>query len=184
MEKVFFDVVIPEDKKKPDTGSIAGDPLEMLVKYYVGIKDWRKVSPKGEPDFAIGTRHYDVKQNGSVIEYANVKGYIKGSSRVIYAPYVVRDIVRRDEHGYTFSINLMETEWYVVDKWAFVRFLRSMEGYTKMNRDGTEMTIQTLYNYTREKWHGKKGRVILEWLKENHIADDPVNDLIFANCED
>ena len=25
---------------------------------------------------------------------------------------------------------------------------------------------------------------ILEWLKENHIADDPVNDLIFANCED
>lgn len=149
-----------------------GDGLEMLVKYFAGIKKWDEVSPTGKPDFAIGSRHYDVKQNGSPIVYGNNTA-VQGSSRVIYAPFVSVAIIEQTATYRVLQFDLANTEFFIVDKRKFVKFLQtSPKNLCKDNPTRGQLNIQTVYNYKKGEPHGKKGEYIREWCYENEVDTD------------
>lgn len=157
-----------------------GDIFEMLVKYFANVKKWDKVSPTGKPDFAIGSRHYDVKQNGSPIIYGK-NAPVSGSSRVIYAPFVSCRIVEQTATYRVFEFDLSNTEFFIVDKKAFVKFLRtSPKNLCKVNESREQLNIQTVYNYSKQAYHGKKAQYIRDWCIDNEVDEDLKN-LILEN---
>lgn len=158
--------------KASDKGKV-GDPCEMSWKRALGISNPDTVSPKNKPDFYFDGHYYDVKQNGSVIKYDMSRGYVLGSSRVIYATHAVHTRVNHADGTCDIEIDLLATQWYVVDKRAFCKYLVE-NGYAKYNKTRDELNIQTLYNYTKDAYHGSKGKRLEEWLYENDLADDTV----------
>lgn len=146
-----------------------GDGFEMITKYLAGVKNWDRVSPAGKPDFAIGSRHYDVKQNGSPIVYGDGIA-VQGSSRVIYAPFVSVTVIEQTDTYRVLQFHFEDTEFFIVDKCAFIKFLRTSEkNLCKDNPTRQQLNIQTVYNYTKNAPHGKKGAYIREWCYENEV---------------
>lgn len=164
-----------------DDKGFLGKAYEMATKFAVDIADADTVSPKGKPDFRFNRKCYDVKQNGTVIQYANESGYIKGSSRVIYAPYIAYTVEERTAETITVSVDLANTEFFVLDRDAFVKFLLTTKGATKRNAKRGNINIQTVYNYTKREKHGNLYDKITAWAYENAL-DDPIIDVILANA--
>lgn len=149
-----------------------GDGFEMIVKHFAGVKLWDRVSPAGKPDFAIGSRHYDVKQNGSPIIYGDSIA-VQGSSRVIYAPFVSVTVIEQTDTYRVLQFHLEDTEFFIVDKRAFVKFLQTSDkNLCKNNPTRQQLNIQTVYNYTKNAPHGKKGVYIRDWCYENEVDTD------------
>lgn len=161
---------------KKDSG-IYGKAFEMAVKDALHRKNADRVSPCGKSDFTFNRKHYDTKQNGTPINYGN--GYIKGSSRVIYATHIAYSIIEENDETITLSVDLEETSMFCVERGAFVNFLLE-NGYAKSNSSRGTVNIQTCYNYKKDGYHGRIGRVIEEWCYENE--DDP-DDIIGAILE-
>lgn len=154
------------------TSAIQGGYIEMIIKYASGIEKWDCISPAGKPDFAIKYRHYDVKQNGSPIEYGGGKA-VEGSSRVIYAPFIACELIEDTATYQVWEFDPASTEFFIVDKNAFVKFLRtSPKNLIKPNSTREQVNIQTVYNYSKQAYHGKKGQYIREWCIENEIETD------------
>jgi hypothetical protein len=157
--------------KVTDKGYI-GDAFEMASKYAIGIKNWNEVSPAGKPDCRYNGKCYDFKQNGTIIDYTGNGKYVFGSSRVVYATHIDYTVIASDNGFIEFVINLEETNFFVVDKKAFVKFLLSTKGMTKTNKArDNEVNIQTVWNYSKNAYHGRKGRLIEAWGFENDLAD-------------
>ena len=167
--------------KSTDKG-IFGDSFEKAVKRALNRKNADKVSAQGKEDFRFRSIHYEVKQNGTVLKYHGAKNYIMGSSRVIFASHIVADIFADDFDTIGIDIDLSATEFYCVDKKAFLDFLLSQKGFVKYNAARGEYNIQSLYNYKRGVYIGRKGKMIEKWCKENALDDDIV-DIIKANCD-
>lgn len=159
----------PNEKGNFSSGDI-GDATEMLFKFHAGVKKWDVVSPTGKPDFARGFTHYDVKQNGSPIVYGDSCA-VKGSSRVIYATHIDVEIIELNEQYKTIQFNLEKTEFFIVDKKSFVKFLKD-NNLCKENATRRQVNIQTVFNYSKNAPHGKKGAVIREWCRENEVDTD------------
>lgn len=166
--------------KKTDTGYL-GKAFELSVKDALSRKNADKVSPCGRSDFQYNYKHYDVKQNGSIIQYAPGEKYIKGSSRVIYASHIAYQVITETADEVTISIDLGETELLVVERQAFIDFLLSEKGLAKYNSVRKQVNIQTGYNYTKKAYHGRVGKRIEEWAR-NHEAEE-ANDIIGAILE-
>lgn len=160
---------------------IYGDAFEMAVKAALALADADTVSPKGKPDFRYNRKCYDAKQNGTVIQYAGESGYVKGSSRVIYAPYIAYTVEERTAETITISVDLANTEFFVLDRDAFIKFLLATKGATKRNASRGDVNIQTVYNYTKRANHGKLYDKLTAWAYENAL-DDPIIDAILANA--
>lgn len=159
--------------KKKNSG-IYGDAFEMAVKYALKRKDYGWLSPTGRCDFKYG-KCYDTKQNGSPILYSeHYKTYIKGSSRVIYATHIAYEIVEETEETITIFVDLGKTDMWVVDRKDFLNYLLTTPGMAKLNSSRGQVNIQTLYNYKRNAYHGKKGREMEAWLDENKLEDDTI----------
>lgn len=157
-----------------------GDGFEMLIKYLDGVKAWGCVSPAGKPDYKIGSRHYDVKQNGSPIVYGENTA-VAGSSRVIYATHIACTVVAQTAEYRDIYFNIGDTEFFIVDKRAFVKFLRNdPHNLVKENRSRQQINIQTVYNYTTGAPHGKKGQYIREWCYENEVEAEHKERLLEA----
>jgi hypothetical protein len=153
-----------------------GDGLEMAIKTCLNLRNADRVSAQGQTDLRYNGKCYDVKQNGTVIQCGNAKA-IKGSTRVIYATHVAHTVVAETTETITISINLAETDLYCVDRDEFVEFLRNHpKNLLKPNSKRNEINIQTVYNYTKNAYHGKKGLYIEEWLDENKLIDDTIID--------
>ena len=151
------------------TDGYQGDGFEMFIKLCAGVKKWNEVSPTGQADFAIGSRHYDVKQNGSPIKYGD-KSEVAGSSRVIYATHVAYTIIERTAEYMIVEFDIANTEFFIVDKHAFVKFLKGYEKpLCKDNPSRHQLNIQTVYNYSKNAPHGRKGQYIREWCYENEL---------------
>jgi hypothetical protein len=149
-----------------------GDCFEMLIKRFAGVKKWDRVSPAGKPDFQIGSRHYDAKQNGSPIVYGDGIA-VQGSSRVVYAPFVSITVVEQTAAYRVIQFHLAETEFFIVDKNAFVKFLlQSEKNLCKDNPTRRQLNIQTVYNYSKNAPHGKKGEYIRDWCYDNEVDTD------------
>lgn len=165
-------VKIDKTEEGKITSAIQGGYIEMITKYASGIAEWNCISPAGQPDFAVKYRHYDVKQNGSPIEYGNGKK-IQGSSRVIYAPFVACQLVEDTATYQIWEFDPASTEFFIVDKWAFVKFLQtSPKNLIKPNSSREQVNIQTVYNYSKQAYHGKKAQYIRDWCIENEIETE------------
>jgi hypothetical protein len=155
--------------KATDKG-IIGKAFEMAIKDSLNRKNADKVSPCGTCDFRYNRKAYDTKQNGSVLKYDGVNGYVRGSSRVIYATHVAHDMAIVDDMAYI-SVDLKNTEFFVLDKKEFVEELERTN-CMKYNAARHEVNIQTVYNYKKDAYHGKKGKVLEQWAWENCLEDD------------
>lgn len=161
--------------KATDKG-IIGKAFEMAIKDSLNCKNADRVSPCGTCDFRYNRKAYDVKQNSSVIRYSDEKGYIKGSSRVIYAVHVAHELAVIGNFAFI-SVDLKNTEFFVLDKKEFVEALERMHAI-KYNAARHEVNIQTMYNYKKDAYHGKKGKDFAQWAWENCLEDDIIDAII------
>lgn len=155
---------------KTDCG-IFGKAFEMAIKDALRRKNADRVSPCGVSDFRFNHKNYDTKQNGSCIRYAEDTQYIKGSNRVIYATHIAHTIVAETDTHISVAVDLASTDMYVLDKREFVAFLLEING-VKLNASRGTANIQTCYNYKRNAYHGKKGKLIEAWAQEHELEDD------------
>jgi hypothetical protein len=165
---------------KTDSG-IQGKAFEMAVKAALNRKNADKVSPCGLTDFRYNRKCYEVKQNGTVIRYTENGSYIKGSNRVIYATHIAYDIIAETEEDIIIEVDLLNTEMFVLDRHEFLAFLVE-NGMVKINESRGTANIQTCYNYKKDAYHGRTGKRIEEWARENEIDDDIVS-LIYDGAE-
>lgn len=153
---------------------IIGKAFEMAVKDALNRKNADRVSPCGTADFIFNHKRYDTKQNGSCIRYNETDRYIKGSNRVIYATHIAHTITEVDTDTVAVVVDLLNTDFYCVDRTEFVKFLEEI-GCIKYNASRGTVNIQTVYNYTKNAYHGKKGRLIEEWASEHWLDDDAID---------
>ena len=166
---------------KTDCG-IFGKAFEMAIKDALNRRNADRVSPCGTSDFRFNHKNYDTKQNGSCIRYANDGGYIKGSNRVIYATHIAHTIVAETATHITVAVDLANTNMFVLDKQEFVDFLLDI-GCVKVNAARGTANIQTCYNYKKDAYHGKKGKLIEAWATE-HELDDDIIAIVWDSLED
>ena len=160
-----------------DKGYI-GKAFEMAIKEALNRKNADKVSAQGKSDFRFNRLNYEVKQNGSCIQYRPNARYISGSSRVIYATHIAYSVVAEDADTITIRVDLANTDMYVVDRNAFVEFLLTHKGAVKVNKERETVNIQTVYNYKRNAYHGKLGKAIEAWAFENDLCDDIIGEIL------
>ena len=165
--------------KKVDSGFL-GKAFEMAIKDSLNRKNANRVSPCGSADFRYMRKNYEVKQNGSVLRYNPNSSYIKGSNRVIYATHISYEVITETAEEIEIIVDLADTELLLVDKTEFVDFLREINCIKENAGRGT-VNIQTVYNYKKDAYHGRKGRLIEEWAYENALDDE--DDIIGAILE-
>lgn len=172
MKKTF---VFNKDSRGNIPFNIYGDGFEFCCKFCLDRKNAEKRSAAGRSDFKYG-KNYDTKQNGSPIQYAAIKrkGYISGSSRVIYATHIAYEIVNETDTTVEIFIDLANTDMWVVDKKEFVEFLLNGKGLVKDNPKKDQLNIQTLWNYKKGAYHGAKYKVVEGWLDEHQLVDDTI----------
>ena len=161
---------------KTDSGYI-GKAFEMAIKDALRRKNADKVSPCGSADFRYDSKNYDAKQNGSVIRYSESSTYIKGSNRVIYATHVSYSVIDETAESVTITIDLANTDMFVVDRKAFITFLQDIN-CVKVNRERGTVNVQTVYNYKKDAYHGRKGHAIEDWAYENDLQDDIIGAIL------
>lgn len=161
--------------KKTDSGYI-GDAFEMALKTALNRSNADRVSAMGKCDFVLDRKHYEVKQNGGVIRYAENARYIQGSSRVIYATHISYTIIGETEEEITIGIDLESTEFFVVDRVEFLQYLAEINA-VKINASRGTANIQTCYNYTKNAYHGRKGKYIEEWARD-HELENPIHEIL------
>lgn len=150
----------------------AGELLERLFKMPLKRKYPDRLSPCGQSDFIFGGKHYDTKQNGSPIRYGE-SGYIKGSSRVIYATHLDITITDNADGSRTYTLHPFTCEFFVLDRNEFVAYLLD-NNMAKDNPSRNQVNIQTLFNYTKNAYHGAKGKRLEEWARVHQLDDDIV----------
>ena len=161
---------------KTDSGYI-GKAFEMAVKDALKRRNADKVSPCGTADFRYNRRNYDTKQNGSVLRYAETAKYIKGSNRVVYATHIAYTVVDETDDTITIMVDLLNTDMFVFDRKEFVDFLMDI-GCVKVNASRGTVNVQTVYNYKKRAYHGRKGRLIEEWGFDHDLGDDIIGDIL------
>jgi hypothetical protein len=161
---------------KTDSGYL-GKAFEMAIKDTLKRKNADRVSPCGTADFRFNHRNYDSKQNGSVLRYAESSQYIKGSSRVIYATHIAYNIVSETAETISITIDLGNTDLFVFDRYEFIEFLDSI-GCIKRNASRGTVNIQTVYNYKKDAYHGRKGKLIEEWGYDHDLDDDIIGEIL------
>ena len=157
---------------RTDSG-IIGKAFEMAIKDALNRKNADKVSPCGTTDFRFSRKNYEVKQNGGVLQYSPNARMIKGSNRIIYATHVAYSTIAETAETITISINLADTDMFVFDRAEFIEFLESIN-CIKMNQSRGTANIQTVYNYTKGAYHGRKGRAIEDWGAEHDLGDNVI----------
>lgn len=157
---------------RADSGAI-GKAFEMAIKDALHRKNADRVSPCGSSDFIFNHHHYEVKQNGGVMRYADTSADFKGSKRIIYATHIAYEIVELTPDKMTVTVDLANTDLLVVERSAFVEFLKSIN-CVKVNESRGTVNIQTVYNYSKNAYHGRKGYAIENWAMENEWDEDDI----------
>jgi hypothetical protein len=161
--------------------AIQGKATEMTVNATMEKAHSERIRPAGATDFIYNHKYYDIKQNGSVLKYERFKKWVRGSNRIIYATHVDYVIVHQTDDFIAIMINLTATDFFVVDRYEFIDFLKSINGI-KYNASRECYNVQTMYNYTKDAYHGAKGRKLEEWMQENALEDD-VLDVILSKVK-
>lgn len=157
---------------KTDKGYI-GNAFEMAIKDALRCKHSDRVMPAGQTDLRYG-KHYDIKQNGTVLQYDPDWGMVRGSTRIIYATHVAHTVVAETDTTISIQIRLDETDMFCLDRKQFLDFLLSEKGYCKYNAERGQINIQTMYNYKKGAYHGKKGKTLEAWMAINRLMEDSI----------
>ena len=166
--------------EKRDSGYL-GKAFEMAIKDALNRRNAVSVSPCGSADFRYRNHNYDAKQNGSVIKYRSHKQYIKGSNRVVYATHIDYTVVNETADTISITVDLANTQMFVLDKAEFVAYLASVNKIKLNNSRGTA-NVQTAYNYKKDNYHGKWGKIFEEWAFDHELDDDIIGDIL-ANLD-
>lgn len=167
--------------KKGDKG-IIGKAFEMEVRRALGRKNANKVLPAGMSDLKYHSKNYDTKSNGSVIKYDSHRQYVRGSNRVIYATHVAYEVISENAENIAITIDLANTQMYVLDKTEFINYLFSVNK-ARYNQKRNCVNIQTAYNYKKDCYHGKWAIDFERWAFENELQDDDIIGDILAGLE-
>lgn len=159
-----------------DDGCI-GKAFECALKEVLKRKNAEKISPAGSCDFIFNHKHYEVKQNGGVAKYSNKKNAFVGSNTIIYATHIANTIVNNGNGTITVYIDLENTEFFVLDRKAFYNYLMDTNGL-KVNASRGTVNIQTMYNYSKNAYHGARGKRLEVWARENGL-DDNILEVLF-----
>jgi hypothetical protein len=165
---------------KTDSG-IQGKAFEMAIKEALNHKNANRVSPCGSSDFRYNAKNYEVKQNGTCLQYHEREQYIKGSNRVIYATHIDYTVVSETAETISVTVDLANTQMFVLDKVEFVEYLASVNKI-KLNSSRGTANVQTAYNYKKDNYHGKWGKVFEEWAFDHELDDDIIGDIL-ANLD-
>lgn len=161
------------DKK----GCWQGHAFERAIKYALGIKEYNRTSGSGKSDFRYKNKNYDSKQNGSPIKYGDHKNFVKGSNRIIYAPFISYRVIKETDEKIWVVVDLTATQMYVVDKMEFVNFILD-NGLYKNNNSRVQVNVQSGYIYKSGKYHGRTSKRICEWCYEHELTDTDIIDRI------
>lgn len=147
-------------EKKMDSG-FAGKAFEVAIHELLGRKNCR-VRTAGRTDERIEHKNYEIKTNAGTLGLADDR-MVRGSSMVIYAPVVNANNMRNGK------IDLGTVEGFVLTR---EKFLECVEGAgllrNKTATNGTAVkAIQTFYNHSTDKPHGKRYFEFLDLLYEN-----------------
>ena len=159
-----------------DDGYI-GKAWEYALKTILDRKHSDRLSPAGRTDFIYNKRFYEVKQNGGVAKYCEYDGMFRGSTRIIYATHIENTVVDNGNGTITVTLDLEQTEFFVLDRKTFIEYLESTNGL-KVNESRGTMNIQTMYNYSKNAYHGARGKKLEQWARENQLNDDII-DVLF-----
>ncbi len=151
-----------------------GDAFEMAVKEALNRRNADSVSSQGKSDFRYRNKNYDTKQNGSVLQYHPGERMIKGSNRVVYATHVAYTVEAETAETISISIDLGNTDMYCLDRADFLGFLLTEKGFCKVNEARGQLNVQTFWNYTKNAWHGAKGKRLEAWMDANRLMDDSI----------
>lgn len=154
-----------------------GKAFEYALKTLLDRKNADRISPAGRTDFIYGGKYYEVKQNGGVAKYSDYDGFFRGSRRIIYATHIVNTVTDNGDDTVTVTIDLEQTEFFILDRQVFIDYLISTNGL-KVNASRGTMNIQTMYNYTKNAYHGARGKKLEEWARKNSLEDD-ILDVLF-----
>ena len=154
-----------------------GKAFECALKTLLNRKNADRVSPAGKTDFIYNHNYYEVKQNGGVAKYDLEKGAFSGSRRIIYATHIANTVTDNGDGTITVTLDLESTEFFVLDREVFTAYLESTNGL-KVNVSRGTMNIQTMYNYTKNAYHGARGKNLEAWARANSLEDD-ILDVLF-----
>lgn len=159
-----------------DDGCI-GKAFECAMKDILKRKNADEVSPAGSCDFIFNRKHYEVKQNGGVAKYDVNKKAFSGSNTIIYATHIANTIINNGDGTITVCIDLENTEFFVLNRQVFFSYLEDTNGL-KVNASRGTVNIQTMYNYSKNAYHGARGKKLEQWARQNGL-DDNILDVLF-----
>jgi hypothetical protein len=96
---------------------------------------------------------------------------------VIYATHIDYTVVYETAETISITVDLGNTQMFVLDKAEFIEYLASVNKI-KLNPSRGTANIQTAYNYKKDGYHGKWGKVFEEWAFEHEIDDDIISDIL------
>lgn len=154
-----------------DNSGYIGIAFELTLKKVLERKHSDRLSPAGRTDFIYGHKYYEVKQNGGVAKYSEYDRAFRGSKRIIYATHVEHTIYDLGNDRIGVEIDLENTRFFVLDRDEFLQYLKDTNGL-KVNESKGTINIQTMYNYTKDAYHGARGKKLEAWAQEHQIDDD------------
>jgi hypothetical protein len=149
----YSSILTPEQKNATDAYN--GYLLELAVKDY--YHKTLAISKPGKLDLQIMVdghkRNCEVKQNGGDFRFE-----CKGNSYIAYCVYIEPGKDLRHQLGYVMPMTVFKTAGYALNH------IRKEKLDSKGN---CKMALQTLYNYTKADFHGKKAFKLIDMWEEN-----------------
>lgn len=169
-------MIIERTFDEKDDGYV-GKAWEYALKFLLERKNAERISPAGRTDFIYNSQYYEVKQNGGVAKYSEYDGFFRGSKRIIYATHIENTVVNNGNGTITVRLDLENTEFFVLERAKFIKYLKDTNGI-KYNESRDTWNIQTMYNYTKNAYHGARGKKLEAWARANSLEDD-ILDVLF-----
>ena len=160
--------VNPDYDPDKDDG-LAGDAFELAVRAYVGHAVKRnlkagQLAPQGKCDDRIGRRNYEFKTGAGKLSSPRGNRLLAGSGYVLYVPVVDYDLPVDKQEGFFLS---REDFLACLDRAGAIR--------TKPWGNETIYTIQTFWNRSKNKPHGK---LLARMLDELYEAGIPLEEYL------
>ena len=132
--------------------------LELAVKDFYGRP--LVISPRGHLDLSGDVfghlRRLEVKSNGGDFYNAG-----KGSSYILYATYIDPDQDLRHQDGCLIPMSLFREVGYALNHIRSEKRYKDSKGEVKV-----KMSLQTLYNYSKRDYHGRKAEKLHDaWIE-------------------
>ena len=154
MENLVAFISFLSDSQINATCALFGYLLELAVKSFFGMP--MTISPAGKPDITIPingkNRRTEIKQNGG-----DFRSNCKGESYIAYCVYVDINKPLNQQFGYIVKKSVFID---CANQVNMIREKTDSKGYKKTS-------LQTVYNYKLNDFHGSKGYKLADLLEQH-----------------